>query len=311
MTWRDCYRMIAVFCIKGVPRSVLRRVRFFAHMKISSRYFSPEDTFECGQCFRWQKKDDGTYIGVVDHAVVEVSPMGTDYELSVVAGEIAEDRLMHYFDLETDYAPICDYLRVKDDWLKRSIESGSGIRILNQDPFETLISFAISANNNIPKIKMAIEALSETLGTEIGTVADKVYYAFPTVEQIREANEAALKVRGMGYRFKAVGEIAHRISEQHLDLNHPFLIEDSEGIEWLKQFYGVGDKVASCVLLFAYGKRDAFPIDTWVKRLLRELYGVDDTTGAYASFVEQYFDLYGGYAQQYLFHYMRNIKKKG
>ncbi len=182
------------------------------------------------------------------------------------------------------------------------------MRLLNQAPFETLITFIISANNNIPKIKMSVEALSQQFGTYIGKVEGRDYYSFPSVESLANASVESLQVKGMGYRAKAVSLTAKAILDQQINLDLLKSISYIEAKTELTKFYGVGEKVADCVLLFSLGHKEAFPIDTWVKKLLQTLYGIEDKPKAYKEFVSKYFTEYGGYAQQFLFYYMRENK---
>lgn len=273
-------------------------------------HFEPYDTFECGQCFRWWQVDRFIYRGIVEGAIVEVRPSNLGYEAHVVAGQMTDERLNHYFDQAVDYNRIKKTLSAKDRWLKEAVVYGKGIRLLNQDPFETLVTFIISSNNNIPKIKMAVEALAELCGEYIGHVDGKDRYAFPGPSALAKQDLASLKVKGMGYRNKAVFETVRMICDLRLNLNAPYGLDYLKAKDWLKGFYGVGDKVADCVLLFAYGHKDAFPLDTWVKRMLRDLYDIPDTPSAYVAFSSAYFNRFGGYAQQYLFHYIRHLKMR-
>lgn len=272
-------------------------------MKLSKEHFSAKDTFECGQCFRWEKVNDD-YIGVVGSALLKVCEESTHYEVSVIAGELDVD-LAHYFDETADYEAIKTTLRDKDVYLSEAVQLGKGIRLLNQAPFELLISFIISSNNNIPKIKMAVEALSSSFGQYIGSYEGKAYYRFPTLEELLKVDLEQLKVKGMGYRNVAVYKTVEKLVADQIDLCNVFGMDYDQGKQFLKTFYGVGDKVADCVLLFAFEKKNAFPIDTWVKRILRELYHIEDSKKAYQTFVNSYFTEFAGYAQQYLFYYMR------
>lgn len=274
-------------------------------MIISSEYFNPKETFECGQSFRWKPIED-LYVGVVRRSVLILEPRPDGYEVKVLGEPLSDDEIGAYFDEGSDYKSIIEYLSMKDSWLEKATAFGKGIRLLNQDPFEMLITFIISSNNNIPKIKMAVEALSEQFGDYLMTYKGVKMYSFPTLEQLKPCTVTDLNVKGMGYRARYIANAVSQIDENHLDLNLPFELEYEDSKMWLKQLYGIGDKVADCVLLFSYRKKNAFPIDTWVKKMLRELYGVEDRQKAYEAFVDDYFDQYGGYAQQYLFYYMRN-----
>jgi N-glycosylase/DNA lyase len=276
-------------------------------MIIGNEYFNPRDTFECGQSFRWRIIDD-LYVGVVRRSVLVLEPFSDGFDVKVLGEPMSDADVASYFDEDADYKGIIEKLSQKDSWLEKATAFGKGIRLLNQDPFEMLITFIISSNNNIPKIKMSVEALSEQFGDCLMTYKGVKLYAFPTLEQLKARTAMDLNVKGMGYRARYIVNAVQQIDENNMDLKLPFEQDYETSKMWLKQLYGIGDKVADCVLLFSYKKKNAFPIDTWVKKMLRELYGIEDKQKAYETFVEEYFDLYGGYAQQYLFYYMRNHK---
>lgn len=278
-------------------------------MVLKSSHFEPVSTFECGQCFRWEKCENG-YRGIVKGAILTLRPDARDYRVEIEKAlyPIEDAYLAHYFDEHADYDSIWKHLKKKDRFLKTAVSNYKGMRLLNQEPFETLITFIISANNNIPKIKMSVEALSQRFGTYIGTIDGREYYSFPTVEALAEASLEALQVKGIGYRAKAVSLTAKRILEESIDLEKMRQLSYIESKNELTKFYGVGEKVADCVLLFSLGHKQAFPIDTWVKKMLQTLYEVEDHPRAYKDFVENYFTDYGGYAQQFLFYYMRENK---
>jgi len=273
---------------------------------INEPLFDIDKTLTCGQCFRFEKRGD-IYVGVVNRTVLAIALCEAGYSVDMYGEELSESEIRRYFDLDVDYAQILTSLSSIDDHMKEAVSFGSGIRLLNQDPFETLISFIISSNNNIPKIKMSIEALSEKFGSPIGMYDGLMYYAFPKVEALAEATEEALTVKAIGYRAKSVALTCRAIIEGSLDLLLPHVLTYAEAKIWLKQFYGVGDKVADCILLFAYGKTEAFPVDTWVKKMLGELY---DVHKHYEGFIQSYFTVYPGIAQQYLFYYIRNLKNR-
>ena len=275
-------------------------------MIIDKEFFEPKDTFECGQCFRWNLVDEA-YVGVVGQALLEVVPAGPGaYEVRVVAGRISAEDLAHYFDEEAPYDKITRSLTLRDKWLEEAVAFGKGIRLLNQDPFETLMTFIISANNNIPKIKMAVEALSLKFGKFIATYKGLDYYTFPKLEDLAGVSWEALSVKGMGYRAKSMEKAVKQLVEGNFDFNLPFTLPYEEAQALLKELYGVGNKVADCVLLFAYGHKNAFPVDTWMRKVLEDLYGVEGPQAMKELFAKRYFSEFGGYAQQYLFYYMRS-----
>jgi len=152
---------------------------------------------------------------------------------------------------------------------------------------------------------MTVEALAEKFGKYLGHFNGKPYYTFPDLVTLAPLSIESLNVKAIGYRAKSIYNTCSRIMEFGYDLHEPFSMEYSVARTWLTQFYGVGDKVADCVLLFAYGKMEAFPIDTWVKKMLGQLY---DVHADYESFVREKFNRYPGMAQQILFYYIRNLK---
>jgi len=285
-----------------------------------------DQTLDCGQCFRWNKDDEGNWIGVVQGKLLKLRQegqkvfglddnasighnKGEDFGLvSDVDSVEKEDKpfdenalfsgvntsLFEYFDLGTDYAKIKDELSNRDAVLKEAIEVGSGIRILKQDLWETLISFIISQNNNIPRIKGCIEKLSENFGEPVEDYKEKTYYSFPTVEKIASLNDDELAPIRLGYRAPYILDTARTIC--------------SEGMirEDLGSYKGVGPKVQSCIELFGRHNMDAFPIDVWVKRVMNRCYSIDESdVKTMNQYAKEHFYPYGGIAQQYLFYYIR------
>lgn len=219
----------------------------------------------------------------------------------------------NYFDLERDYGEMKEELS-EDEILKEAVKFGSGIRILKQEPFETLISFIISANNAIPRIKSSIERLSKRYGKYIGEYNGKDYYAFPTAEALSKVDVEELKETKIGFRAKYVSSAAKRVYNGEADLNDIKTLDTDEAREKLMEFQGVGPKVSDCILLFAMEKYDAFPIDVWVKRIMEYFYLKEDTSmKKIQRYGEEKFKDLAGFAQQYLFYYARELgigKKK-
>lgn len=273
--------------------------------------FKLKDIFECGQCFRWNKEQDGSYIGVVNNNVIKV----TKNENEIIFKSVGEDNLKelvtYYFDLERDYDAIKEKLSKIDENMKKSIEYGKGIRILNQDLWETIISFIISANNNIPRIKGIIDRMSKAYGKEI-IFEGKNYYTFPTVDELSKASVEDLRKLGLGFRDVRVYETTKIIKEKQVDLDYLSKEKDFNKVRnVLLTLPGVGPKVADCILLFSSLKRwEAFPIDVWVRRVMNELYiGNEDETKVKKEQIEKIayekFGSLAGIAQQYLFYWKR------
>ena len=275
--------------------------------------FNPTHIFECGQCFRWNKELDGSYTGVVNKNVLNVREEKNNIIVSgKVEGNI-EDLCINYFDLNRDYDEIKTSLSKIDKNMAESIEYGQGIRLLNQDLWETIISFIISANNNIPRIKGIIERLSKNYGDKI-VWNNKEYYTFPSPKQLSKASIEDLRKLGLGFRDVRVYETTQIINSGKVDLDNLHKEENSQKVrELLLTLPGVGPKVADCILLFSTLKRlEVFPIDVWVRRVINELYikNEDETKVNKNEIEELARKKYGnlaGIAQQYLFYWKREM----
>lgn len=277
--------------------------------------FNAKNIFECGQCFRWNLEDDGSYTGVFGENVLNVLEKNKKIIFRGACKESIIKTVIDYFDLDTNYDKIKDELSKIDENMKKSIEHGDGIRILNQDLWEMIISFIISANNNIPRIKGIIEKISKEYGRVI-EFNNKKYYTFPTPEELSVASVEDLRKLGLGFRDKRVYETTQLVLNGKVDLEKMKEIKDtSEVRKKLLELPGVGPKVADCVMLFALKKFDAFPIDVWVRRVMNDLYiKNEDETKVTKKQIEQIAkDKYGnlaGIAQQYLFYWKREENKK-
>ena len=223
--------------------------------------------------------------------------------------------VIDYFDLDTNYDKIKEELSKVDENMKKSIEHGEGIRILNQDLWEMIISFIISANNNIPRIKGIIEKISKKYGKPI-KFNNKIYYTFPTPEELSVATVEDLRNLGLGFRDKRVYETTQMVFNGEIDLKELEKIGNTNELrKRLLEFPGVGPKVADCVMLFALKRFDSFPIDVWVRRVMNDLYiKNEDETKVTKKQIEKiakekYGDL-AGIAQQYLFYWKREENKK-
>ena len=273
--------------------------------------FELKHIFDCGQCFRWNQEDDKSYTGVFKGNVLNVKKdNNTIYFKGIVNGNI-KDIVEDYFDLNRDYTKIKKTLSKVDNNIKKGIEYGEGIRILNQDLVETILSFIISANNNIPRIKKIIERLSESYGTKI-VWNKKNYYAFPRLKQLKNVSIEEYRNLGLGFRDKRIYDTVHMLLNNQVDYKKWYDEKNTLKVrEELLSLAGVGPKVADCILLFSDLKRfDVFPIDVWVRRVMNELYIKNpDETKVNKKDIEriayQKFGNLEGIAQQYLFYWKR------
>ena len=191
--------------------------------------FEPEHIFECGQCFRWNKQEDGSYVGIFKQNVIKVKKEDNKIIFTGICNGNIKDECIEYFDLNTDYEKIKNKLSTIDNYLKTSIEYGTGIRILNQDLWETLISFIISANNNIPRIKGIIERISKNYGKKI-VWNNNEYYTFPTPKELSNASIKDLRELGLGFRDVRVYETTKIINENPNKLKE---LEDEKDVNKL------------------------------------------------------------------------------
>lgn len=268
-------------------------------MKIEVRDFNIAQIAESGECFRWRKVGESDYVGVICGKICRVRQRENMVEFEgVLEGEFRK-----YFDLERDYSAIQHYYK-EDPILAEAIRCGSGIRILNQEKFETLISFIISANNNIPRIKNSVEALAKRFGKQI----EGDFFAFPTPEELAKASLEDLQMCGLGYRNKYVFQTSREIATGK-SLEEIAKLPMEECRKELLKFAGVGPKVADCIMLFSMQKYEAFPVDVWIKRIIETLYLKEEKSlKEITSYAKEKFGEYAGIAQQYLFFYARENK---
>ncbi len=258
--------------------------------------FNPKETFECGQCFRWEAMPGGSYMGIAGSFPAHISY--SEGTINIKSGGGDRDFWENYLDLGRDYSAIKRYLAGRDSLIKKAIASGEGIRILRQEPWETIVSFIISANNNIPRIKGCIENLAKGFGEPCGEFEGRAFYSLPSPKTLASLTAEDLAPVRLGYRADYLVKTAKKVATC------------CEQLPPLCELTGVGPKVESCIRLFGLGQMDSFPVDVWVKRVMHELYGFDekDVKGMKA-FAAEKFGPYGGIAQQYLFYYMRELGK--
>ena len=274
-------------------------------IKFNAEYFSVEDTLICGQVFRFTPHKKGYKIFTADKCAYVYNE---GISAVIECEKEDEEYFYNYFDLTRDYSKIyssaiCENVEI----LTLAAKAGKGIRLLNQNLEETLFSFIVSQNNNIPRIKGIIEKLCAALG-EKKTFLGEEYYTFPTAKKMAEKDETFYKSLGLGYRAEYIRRLAESI-KNGLDINNFSQLSTKELKSELVKIHGVGRKVADCVSLFGYRRGDSFPVDTWIDKVYREDFkGTNTDREKIADELTARFKENAGYYQQYLFHYKRKIE---
>ena len=250
-----------------------------------------EQTLDCGQSFRWEKQDDGSFSGVAFGKYVNISLDGTDMIIkNAVTGD--EKIWRDYFDLELDYGKIRGDISKLHPVLKDAARYAPGIRILCQEPYEALCTFIISQNNNIKRIKGIVARLCESFGDEL----EQGVYTFPTAERLAGLTPDDLAPLRAGFRNRYIIDSAKKVASHEVDLELCKTADYEAARAELMKITGVGVKVADCTLLFGMHRVEAFPVDVWMKRAMEKLFP-DMTANDFGE--------YAGIAQQYIFHYSR------
>lgn len=274
--------------------------------RLSVRNYDLAATLDSGQAFRW-KPQDAAWTGVIGHHWVRLTRT-SDGILAEAPADPGDWRwLEDYLQSDVDLQTILDQLP-GDPPLREAIRQHPGLRLLRQDPWECLASFILSSTKQIRHIKQIVETLCSRHGTAVTTPAGTATaFAFPAAARIASLDEPALRSVGMGFRAPYLLEAARRVSSGRLDLVGLKRCPLPEARAALMNLPGVGRKIADCVLLFALGFTEAFPVDVWVMRTLQSAWFPDRKMilRELVSFSEQHFGPYGGYAQQYLFHHAR------
>lgn len=243
-------------------------------------------TLDCGQCFRWNEQPDGSFSGMAGSRFLQVS-------VKTLPEIVKDDFWSRYFDMDLDYAKIrADFCKLNPA-LDKAVRFAPKIRILNQEPWETLCSFIISQCNNIGRIKGIVARLCGAFGEPAGGGN----YAFPSAERLAQVKEEDLRRLGCGFRDKYILDAAKKTAAGKIDFQNLKKMPLGEARNKLMTIDGVGPKVADCVLLYGLHRLDAFPVDVWMKRAMKTMF---------PGKTPEYFGRYAGIAQQYIFYYSRN-----
>lgn len=285
-------------------------------MKLKS-HFNLDHTLSCGQVFRWSKAN-GWWYGMVDGSILKVRQEGDELHFTAYPKDVEEAFIKSYFRLDDDLSNILQTIN-KDVEINKAIRQFNGLRIVRQSVWDCLISYICATNASIAVIENMLRNLSEKFGDEI-VVNGKSFFSFPKVKKLAKASVNKIKQCKVGYRAQYLSEIAKQVE------NNPNLLEEQRNLDYLelrdelRSLPGVGPKVADCVSLFAFDKLEAFPIDVWVRRVIYQIRGAGIprtkdgtqkplTVSEYtelSSFARRHYGMFAGYAQEYLFYYIRS-----
>lgn len=272
-------------------------------------HFDLKQILECGQIFRYEKISSFSYRLMARDKRIKLSQDPKSRVLTIENSSLSDYQAIwkEYFDIETDYGHIIKKISRDDPHMQKATEYGSGIRILNQDTWEMIISFIVSQNKAIPHIQTCINNLCQAFGTLMVDQGGESYYAFPTVEELSKATDEEIRACKVGFRAPYIMDACQKVMDGTVVLEALPGLSTLEAKESLMKIKGIGEKVAHCVLLFGLGKTDTFPTDVWIKRIMQQVYFDHKETKnqEIINFANQKYGSYAGYAQQYLFYYGR------
>lgn len=264
-----------------------------------------DNTICCGQIFRYEKLEDDSYIVILKDRVVKLKYIDNKLYIDSNNMDNIENVIREYLDLDRDYINIIDNIKECDDILGKYLDKSIGLKMIKQDPIECIVSYIISQNNSVRNIKNSLDLISYKFGDKV-MFLDKECYLFPSIDKLKKISLEEFRECKVGFRDRYLVDIISDIVENRLNVNYIFEMNSEDSLRYLMSFRGIGMKVASCILLFAYGKYDVYPIDTWVKKYMDTNYGIKDEKKI-KEFCKEKYGMYSGLAIQYMFNGMRNM----
>lgn len=264
-----------------------------------------DNTICCGQIFRYEKLDDGSYIVILSDRVVKLKYVDNKLYINSNNMDNIKNIIKEYLDLDRDYISIINNIKQCDKVLGTKIDQSIGLKMIKQNPLECIISYIISQNNSVRNIKNSLDLISYKYGDKV-IFFDKEYYLFPSLDKLYNISMEEFRECKVGFRDRYLVDIISDIKENRLNINYIFEMNSIDSLKYLMSFRGIGMKVASCILLFAYQKYDVYPIDTWVKKYMNNYYGIKDEKKI-REFCKDKYGKYSGLAIQYMFNSMRNM----
>ena len=264
-----------------------------------------DNTICCGQIFRYEKLEDNSYIVILKDRVVKLKYIDNKLYIDSNNMDNIENVIREYLDLNRDYISIIENIKECDDVLGKYLDKSIGLKMIKQDPIECIVSYIISQNNSVRNIKNSLYLIIYKFGDK-GIFVNKEYYLFPSIDKLSKISLEEFRECKVGFRDRYLVDIISDIVENRLNVNYIFEMNSEDSLRYLMSFRGIGMKVASCILLFAYGKYDVYPIDTWVKKYMDVNYGIKDERKI-KDFCKEKYGKYSGLAIQYMFNGMRNM----
>lgn len=275
-------------------------------MYIEVNNFNLKDTVTCGQIFRFKEEDNGSYTIILSDRVINVKLDENKLYIDSNNMDDIENIIKNYFDLNYDYDSINNIIYNIDSDNKILIDACNGLKMINEPKLEVIISYILSANNGVLQIKNSLDLISKKFGEKV-LYNNNEYYLFPSLEKLKEASIEDFRECKAGFRDRYIYEIIQKLYSKEFDINLIDNMNSYDALEYLMTNKGIGEKVASCILLFGYHRFDVFPIDTWVKKYMKEKYNLTTIKQIREYIKEKYNDNCGLYIQ-YIFHYNRNKK---
>lgn len=267
--------------------------------------FDLKSTVTCGQIFRYKEYEKG-YVIIIKDRVIKLEIDGEYINITSNKDDNLLEIVNDYFDLNRNYTEIENNIINLDKKIESAVKFSNGLRMIHQDPFETIISYIISQNNRVPSIANSLNLIAHKYGDRVIFEGNE-YYLFPSYERLKNVSMMDYRMCKVGFRDKYVYEAVQNINNGRFDINSIYNLSSEDSLNYLISFKGIGNKVASCILLFAYQKFDVYPIDTWVKKFMLDDYNIEGEKNI-REFTKNTYKEYSGLAIQYMFNYKRNKK---
>jgi len=264
-----------------------------------------DNTITCGQIFRYKQEEDNSYTVILSDRVVNIKYQNNTLFIDSNKLDNLEEIIKEYLDLNRDYESIIENFKKLDTNMIECLDKSKGLKIIKQDPLECTISYVISQNNSVRNIQNSLNLISEYYGEKV-LFNNKIYYLFPKLDKLTQITEEEFRKCKVGFRDKYLTIIIRAIHTEKLNLKEIYNMNSIDALNYLMSFKGIGMKVASCILLFAYHKFDVFPIDTWVKKYMLENFNIEGEKNI-REYTKKIYEEYSGLVIQYMFNSKRNM----